>query len=103
MFPKKKERKRAMEKIRGKRARHHTDPIEQEYVKRHGKLPDYHYIELWKKYGSAMADKTIQDNVDAIWSDMKESQNPTFKDAADSPFQESQRKESTKESETATA
>lgn len=90
-----------MTKRLGKKAKHHVDPIEQEYVKRHGKLPDHHYTELWQKYGSAIANKTVQDNIDAIWSDMKESQNPTFKDAADNPFRKTETKKPEKESVTA--
>lgn len=62
-------------------------PIEQEYVKRHGKLPDYHYMELWKQYGSASADKIVQDNIDAIWSGMKERQSPTFRPTENNPFE----------------
>lgn len=69
------------------KARQRVDPIESEYVRRHGKLPDYHYTELWNQYGGAMADKIVQDNVNAIWADMKEQQNPTFHATENNPFE----------------
>lgn len=69
------------------KAKQRIDPIEQEYVKRHGKLPDYHYAELWKQYGGAVADRIVQNNVNAIWADMKEQQNPTFKQTENNPFE----------------
>ena len=78
--------KHSMNKQLGKKAKQRVDLIEQEYVKRHGKLPDYHYTELWNQYGGAVADKIIQDNINAIWADMQECQNPTFRAAGNNPF-----------------
>lgn len=71
--------------------------MEQEYVKRHGKLPDYHYTELWNRYGGAMANKIVQDNIDSIWAEMKDRVSPTFHTANDSPFQPSDNRTNGKE------
>lgn len=75
-----------MNKQLGKKARLRIDPIEQEYAKKYGKLPDYHYIELWHQSGGAAANKTVQDNMDAVWAEMKERNSPSFHPADNSPF-----------------
>lgn len=77
-----------MEKI-GNEAKLYIDPIEQEYVKIYGRLPDYDFIDFSSQYGSAMAGKIIQARIDGIWQDMKDRQNPTFRSTNDNPFDES--------------
>lgn len=69
------------------KAKIRIDPIEQEYAKKYGKLPDYHYTELWHQFGGAIAGKIVQDNMDAVWAEMKERQNPVFHAAENNPFE----------------
>ena len=69
-----------------KKARHYVDPLEREYVRRHGKLPEYHYDELRTKYGAERAREIIQGNADAVWADMKKRYEQ--EKAAENPFEE---------------
>lgn len=79
------------------KAKLRVDPIEREYAKRHGKLPDYHYTELWNKYGRDVADKTVQTNMDAIWNDMRQEHDRMthgkFEPCPDNPFHSDNRTE----------
>lgn len=77
-----------MEK-RGQKARLAVSPMEQEYVRRYGKLPDYDYNDFWGRFGSVSAGKIVQERMDGIWQDMKDSQNPTFRSTDSNPFNES--------------
>lgn len=77
-----------MEK-RGQKARLAVSPMEQEYVRRYGKLPDYDYNDFWGRFGSVSAGKIVQERMDGIWQDMKDSQNPTFRSTDSNPFQKS--------------
>lgn len=75
-----------MKKNLGKKARISFSPMEKEYNARFGMFPDYHYDELYEKYGHDAAEKTVQKNMDKIWADIKERESPTFHAVRDSPF-----------------
>lgn len=73
----------------GKKAKTFVDPMEQEYVRKYGRLPDHDFTDFYNQYGSVMAGKIIQERMDGIWQDMKDSYNPTFKHTDSNPFQKS--------------
>lgn len=70
----------------GKKAKTFVDPMEQEYVKKYGRLPDYDFTDFYNQYGSVMAGKIIQERMDEICKDLY---SPEFRPTSDSPFQKS--------------
>lgn len=70
----------------GKKAKIFVDPMEQEYVKKYGRLPDHDFADFYNQYGSVMAGKIIQERMDGIYKDLY---SPEFRPASDSPFQKS--------------
>ena len=71
----------------GKKAELKFSPLEIEYQKRYGMMPDYHYEDLRRQHGSETASKTVQANMDRIWAEQKESTNPAFCPAETNPFE----------------
>lgn len=55
-----------------KKARAFFTPIDQQYNKVYGHYPDYDYIAIARKQGAETANKTIQERVNKIWADMKQ-------------------------------
>lgn len=70
----------------GKKAGIHFSDMEKEYQKKYGIMPDYHHTELYQKYGAETAGRTVQENMDAVWREMRERNSPMFTDCSDSPF-----------------
>lgn len=82
-----------MQKKLGKKARLQFSDMEKAYQQKYGIMPDYHYTELYHKHGAETAGRTVQANMDRIWAEMKESINPTFHPAENSPFKSDNRTE----------
>lgn len=47
-------------------------PIEEEYRKKYGMYPDYHYFKLCEIYDKDIAGYIRQQNIDKIYEEMKE-------------------------------
>lgn len=69
------------------KAKLRVDPIEQEYVKKYGHLPDYDFIEIRQKHGQETATNTVQERINGIWQDMKNQNSPEFIETTDTPFE----------------
>lgn len=82
-----------MQKKLGKKARLQFSDMEKAYQQEYGLMPDFHYDDLCKQYGSKKAAEIRQANMDRIWAEMKESINPTFHPAENSPFNSNYRTE----------
>lgn len=70
----------------GKKAKLYVDPMEQEYVKTYGRLPDHDFTDFYNQYGSVIAGKIIQERMDRICKDLY---SPEFRLTSDNPFQKS--------------
>lgn len=55
-----------------KKALIYLSPIDREYLKEYGKLPDYDYTDLYKQYGSQKANEIVQKRANAVWKKMQE-------------------------------
>lgn len=54
-----------------RKAKLYISPMDREYLKLYGKLPDYDYEDLRVKYGSKVAQEVRQKRIDIVWQNMK--------------------------------
>ena len=70
-----------------RKAKLYISPMDREYLKLYGKLPDYDYEDLRVKYGSKVAQEVRQKRINTVWQNMK-AQHKKEQDAllAECPF-----------------